>query len=417
MLTLQTRRSITRASLMFLIIAASTLNASACSVPVFRYALEQWQPDAFEVVIFHDGKLTDEQNAVLERLEPQGLNAKYAGNLFVHKIDLSQAQDATWIKLWEEQDTKTTPWMLVLSPPKFGPPLKVLAGPVTNENADLVLSSPKRTEITKRILKGDSVVWVLIDSGDEAKDKAAHELLKSELTRLQSKLKLPEIDPADIAEGALDDVEETLKLQFSLIRLARDDPQEKAFLEMLLNSEPDLRDDEFKSEPMAIPVFGRARALYALIGKGIAQETIEDACVFLTGACQCTVKRQNPGVDLLTNTDWDSLVDATIKVDESTPTLTGLAGFGTKDADDADTKQEDETDTKPASDAKSAAVEKADDADAKDPEVEVAHSDAVEANEDVAAQPAERSVGTLALYIICGLGVVVVGAWLLLAPR
>ena len=30
----------------------------ACSVPVFRYALERWQPGAFEVVVFHDGLLS-----------------------------------------------------------------------------------------------------------------------------------------------------------------------------------------------------------------------------------------------------------------------------------------------------------------------------------------------------------------------
>jgi hypothetical protein len=303
--------------------------------------------------------------------------------------------------------------MLVLSPPKFGPPLKVLAGPVTKENADLVLSSPKRTEITKRILEGDSVVWVVIESGDEAKDKAAAELLKTELARLQGKLKLPEIDPNDIQEGSLDDVNEALKLQFSMIQLSRTDPKEKAFLEMLLNTEPDLRDEEFKGEPMAIPIFGRGRALYALIGKGIAQETIEDASVFLTGACQCTVKRQNPGVDLLTNVDWDALVDPTIKVDESTPTLTGLAGFGTQNVDEADTQRDEEADS-----AEDNATDPAEDS-ATDPAelLEVSpKARAIEANLGI-QEPSERSIGSLAIYIIGGLALVVVALSLVFAPR
>ena len=34
--------------------------AQACSVPVFRYALEQWRPDPFPVVVFHKGELTPE---------------------------------------------------------------------------------------------------------------------------------------------------------------------------------------------------------------------------------------------------------------------------------------------------------------------------------------------------------------------
>ena len=43
-------------------------------------------------------------------------------------------------------------------------------------------------------------------------------------------------------------------------------------LQMLLNTEDDLKT---MKEPMAIPVFGRGRALYALVGKGINEETIE----------------------------------------------------------------------------------------------------------------------------------------------
>ena len=32
--------------------------AEACSVPVFRYALERWQADPYEVFVFHRGPLT-----------------------------------------------------------------------------------------------------------------------------------------------------------------------------------------------------------------------------------------------------------------------------------------------------------------------------------------------------------------------
>jgi hypothetical protein len=79
---------------------------------------------------------------------------------------------------------------------------------------------------------------------------------------------------------------------------------------------------------MAIPVFGRGRALYALVGKGIAADVIEEACVFLTGGCQCTVKAQNPGVDLIMNVDWDKMVVPTQPDDEPLPPLAGFAGFG-----------------------------------------------------------------------------------------
>src|SRR2546421_11464247 len=37
----------------------------ACSVPVFRYALERWPADRFSGVVFVDGKLNDAQDELL----------------------------------------------------------------------------------------------------------------------------------------------------------------------------------------------------------------------------------------------------------------------------------------------------------------------------------------------------------------
>jgi hypothetical protein len=91
--------------------------------------------------------------------------------------------------------------------------------------------------------------------------------------------------------------------------------------------EPDLRDPEIAGQPMAFPVFGRGRALYALVGAGIVPGTIEDASQFLVGACQCTVKADNPGIDLLMSADWDGLVQPSLPVDTTAPPLVGLSGF------------------------------------------------------------------------------------------
>ncbi|MBM3889970.1 MAG: hypothetical protein FJ388_12715, partial [Verrucomicrobia bacterium] len=45
----------------------------ACSVPVFRYALERWQQDDYPVTIVHRGKLTAEQNKLAADLKERGL--------------------------------------------------------------------------------------------------------------------------------------------------------------------------------------------------------------------------------------------------------------------------------------------------------------------------------------------------------
>jgi hypothetical protein len=309
--------------------------ASACSVPVFRYALEQWQADNLQIVVFHRGELSAEHQALVARIEPKDLDAKFVANVWIKTVDLDEAQDKDVLALWETQTaakaSESMPWMVVLPPPKSMASGPVLSASFTDANVDNLLDSPARAEMAKRLIKGDSVVWILLEGGTKDKDDAAAEILTSELKRLETVIEPPEIDPNDIADGSLSIDPEAIKIKFSVIRVSRDDPKEKSFVDMLLATEPDLRDEEFNGEPMALPVFGRARSLYALIAKGINAETVEDASRFLTGACQCTIKAQNPGVDLLTSTEWDKHIDAVFKPDTSIPTLVGLGGFEKKD--------------------------------------------------------------------------------------
>ena len=45
----------------------------ACSVPGYRYALEPWEADQYDLYVCHDGKLTDEEKKLTEWFENQGL--------------------------------------------------------------------------------------------------------------------------------------------------------------------------------------------------------------------------------------------------------------------------------------------------------------------------------------------------------
>lgn len=386
----------------------ATSSVQACSVPVFRYALEQWRPDNFEVIVFHQGPLSDAEKDLAAKVEPKNIDASYSANAWVRTVDLDASPDAALVELWEQQESKTLPWMLVRSPAKFGKPLGVVSQEFNKENVTSLLDSPLRKKITESILKGDSVVWVLLKSGDEAKDAAAEEIMQGELKRLQGELKLPEIDEQDIQDGFLSVNPDELKLRFSMISVAKDDPQEQAFVQMLLTVEPDLRDEEFANDPMALPVFGRGRVLYALIGKGINAETIEDAGRFLTGACQCTVKAQNPGVDLLTSVNWDSLVVPTLEKDTILPSLTGLSGFG-KEADghshlDGHTHGDDHGDAVAS-------------AETETDETPTAASSSEGGSSTAAAAPPAVSVGKLAIYVVGGLALLVVGMSVVFAPK
>jgi hypothetical protein len=169
---------------------------------------------------------------------------------------------------------------------------------------------------------------VYLESGDPVVDDAKFFKLDSELKRLESVIKLPAIDPADLKD--LSKNPEELKITFSAHRLSRDDPAEAAFVSMLLSHESDLREEFSKGTPMAFPVFGRGRVLYALLGDGISTGMIEEASRFLAGACQCTVKAENPGVDLLVAFDWDENVQITEPKKEEDVPLTGLGAFASR---------------------------------------------------------------------------------------
>lgn len=278
----------------------------ACSVPVFRYAIEHWQPDAYIVTVFYKAALTDQQQAWLEKLK-SGSQAESWPNVKIVPINVDELSEGPTFEYWQRHKSNVLPAIVVdmpLSAPSRS--VAVWSGPLTESNIDGIVSSAIRSELEKRLLASQSVVWLFVDGGHQETDDAAFALLKNELSRLEQSLKLPKIEEEDLTNLSVKPAE--LKIRFSAMRVSHTDPSEKLLREMLLSIEPDLRDESLKGQAMAVPVFGRGRALYALTGPGINSATIEDACRFLTGACQCTVKAENPGVDLLLSANWDSLV-------------------------------------------------------------------------------------------------------------
>ena len=311
----------------------------ACSVPVFRYALERWPNDQYEVVVFHKGEFTEDQQGLIADLTEEGAAGEQHANVHLTLVDLENPKHPDLIKLWEEQKSDTLPWMMVKYPLITRKPTNVWSGELSKDHIARLLDSPSRHEIARRLLKGDTAVWVLLETGRKADDDAAFKILKAQLFLAQQELTLPEIDEADIAQGLVSVDETGLKLKFSTIRISREDSQEEMFTEMLLGSEDDLRDFD---EPMAFPVFGRGRVLYALIGKGINPDTIRQTCQELIGPCTCQVKEENPGVDIVTSVDWESLVQPFVEIDRELPPLPGFGGI--VDASD-DEQQTDEEDT------------------------------------------------------------------------
>jgi hypothetical protein len=266
------------------------LSPPTCNIPVFRYALERWHSSPYDVVVFHRGPLNDEGKAALNLLRGSGANVD------VDRIDVAEPVPAKRQALLAKLNLEL-PCMAAIFP---GSDLVAWSGPLTKETATRLTDSPARKEIVRRLLSGDSAVWILLECGEKAKDDAAAALLDKELTALETQLKLPKAaadDPPLLSEVPM-------RIDFSTFRLSRTDPAEKALVTMLLNSDTGLEG------PIAFPIFGRGRALWAMAGKGLNADMISEAGMFLTGACSCEAKELNPGVDLLFAADWESGLSA-----------------------------------------------------------------------------------------------------------
>ncbi len=308
--------------------------ACACSVPVFRYALEHWRPDPYQAVILSRGSLSEDAEALAAKLEATENGSKTYANITVRRVDVQleeEASELTELLGPKYRESIESPEIVLLYPQSSQSGPLAWRGPLTSENVDALVSSPARRQITEWILDGVSAVWVLVGVGDAEKDKLAEDTLRTELALLEKELKLEDIEIIEAESQYGKDTKVELRLGLKLLVLDRDDPKEKIFAATLIKSEDDL---EELGQPVAIPVFGRGRAFLALVGKGINPSNIKESCRFLIGDCSCEVKRLNPGVDLLFAYNWDDLVVGSAGTDQSLPDLVGIGLYSEASLDE-----------------------------------------------------------------------------------
>lgn len=281
----------------------------ACQVPVFRYALERWQPAGYRVTIIPGpGGLNDAEQKVVEILRAVPGDPTSPANVEIEMEQPASGSPAAGQLILRYPDR-----------PRDARDEPIWQAPLTAENVRRLVESPARSELRRRLLAGESAIWVLLESGDPAKDNAAEKAMTAAMSEAQSSLTLPEPEAAsnpassrpgphanENAEVLRTDL--AVEIKFSLLRLRRDDPAEAALVAMLTHLEDDLGD--YVREPMVFPVFGRGRVLEPLIGAGITLHNAMEQAAYLCGACSCEVKEQNPGMDLLMAANWEP-VDTT----------------------------------------------------------------------------------------------------------
>lgn len=270
--------------------------ALACNVPVFRYALEHWRADPYQLVLVYRGPLGAVERDLADELaeEQEAASTAYV----LRTVDVATLDEDAAEELLAATGEGTLPAVLVHYPASVGIERPFAQRPFDRAELNSLLRSPARDELVRRLAQGQTAVWLLLECGDPALDDPAAAIIEAELKKLEKDLKLPELTeaPEDNLSSAL-----PLTVSFSVLRLPRSDG-EAALVAMLLGSEADLKDE---AVPLVFPVFGRGRALLPMIGKGITAENTHDYAEFLVSACSCEVKEQNPGFDLLLTADWD----------------------------------------------------------------------------------------------------------------
>ena len=310
-----------RPNLACLVVAAISFLAAtpsrACSIPVFRYALDRWHADPYRLELTA-GLAQNESLAAFTR----NLAADSPLNLEVTTRPPGDANTPAHLR-FPHGESSAAP--------------VVWSGTLDADALGRLTNSPARRELVRRILDGHSVVWVLVESGVREADDALALRVEKRLKFIESVARLPVIDPNDptskLGPGP------ALRVKFSLLRIsgalvsdpARSKPAqpnagsetgapaETLLRKMLAGPKPAA---ELAQGPWLAPVFGRGRVLGAWPAANFGDEEIEEACLFLLGACSCQVKRQNPGWDLLLAVDWEKELQAASTA-ATTPGATG----------------------------------------------------------------------------------------------
>jgi len=292
--------------------------ASACSVPVFRYALERWQASSYPLAVLHQGALTQEQRALCTSLDPEG---RYA--LAIEYYDAAGDLPEGLKAMLDDSAANHVLHGMLMLPADMGAQNSVVwQGALDAAGiAELKKSiySPLMRRMCEALASGDVAVWIFDGGADTNENQRVRTLLETSLERMRQELKLPhELDPEDTAYSRPLAIGVPLTKTFSIVDADLDAPGNALLKRVLALLDPKRM---HQPGPAVLPVFGRGRALAVLKGESLTDSVFQEVGVFLTGACSCRVKDLNPGFDLLAPFPWDDVLFGRKTIEEA---LSGL---------------------------------------------------------------------------------------------
>jgi len=304
--------------------------AMACDVPVFRYALERWEPEGYSVCAVLMGDPTAEQTAELALLlnsskgyaatTPANIElfAQTSGRATTGELAMPPPPTSELASMLTAR-TFDKPTFVVLSPQKT----IVWTAPIIPGSASRILQSPARAAVTDHLLQGATAVWLLLEQGDKEKDEAFEASLRSllagavkTLTRQNEAMRA-----VDAAEDA--DQQPAFTITFPIVRVCANLADEAFLSAMITGVFTADAGGATLSLPAAVPMFGRGRMLAIMTGNDLNAESILRIGAYLSGPCSCEAKALNPGVDLLFSADWLNAVTQTYADARILPPLPG----------------------------------------------------------------------------------------------
>ena len=294
-----------------------------CNIPVFRYALERWEPSEYVLEVYHGSAFTAQENELLDKIKSSSVSGGGLLNIIVniHKNDVGH---------FDSEILPQLPGMVLFFPDDTTHSNPIWAGKLNEENIKNLSDSPARSEIREKLQAENTALFLVLSSSRGETDQKKMEFMQAVLKQAEEEIYItaPETDihgnPIKNPDFSHTD------LLFSSVFVDRMDPEEEILARILLGTEQDLWNYDV---PIAFPMFGRGRILYALVGDGINEAMVYGACSAVTGWCSCTVKDDNPGTDLLIAADWTSGLGESWIEPEELPQLTGLSSFADAEAD------------------------------------------------------------------------------------
>jgi hypothetical protein len=283
--------------LFILLLQAAALHA--CNVPVFRYALERWESDPFQLVVFHNKPLSADLQSALDKMEPVLDPGSARPNWKIQRVDTTKPMPPLWQGLLKQN--ATLPQAVLCTPEWTKGDAPLWSAELTQAALNEITDSPLRSQLRGELLKGTAVLWLIVDGKDKAKSDALHALIEKESKRLLDIILIP----PNIGKDGVNVLSSLpIEVSFKTFRLAVENTAEDALRKML-------SDGEEQSEPLLVPFFGRGRALAVMKESSITTQLIEETARFICGACSCQVKASNPGFDVLMTADWQSILEDT----------------------------------------------------------------------------------------------------------